>query len=109
MHAATTITQSVHAIVAITLIDSPRSASIRSCGDTFTNTLHVEADEPLEQHTQYALIVTTGVRDALGISVGATEAFRRFRQTAGRQYKQALLRAIHAPVDWVSSRIRSPR
>jgi hypothetical protein len=32
--------------------------------DVATNTLHVESDELLEQHTRYALIVTRGVHDA---------------------------------------------
>src|SRR6266571_5461970 len=31
--------------------------------DPATNTLHVESDELLDQHTRYALIVTRGVRD----------------------------------------------
>src|SRR5260370_5129001 len=35
--------------------------------DTFTNSLHVESDELLDQHTRYALIATRGVRDREGI------------------------------------------
>jgi hypothetical protein len=38
--------------------------------DTATNTLHVESDELLEQHTRYALVVTSRVRDAGGRPVG---------------------------------------
>ena len=34
--------------------------------DVATNTLHVESDELLDQHTRYALIVTRGVQDAAG-------------------------------------------
>src|SRR5215217_5914134 len=34
--------------------------------DTFTSTLHVRSDESLNQHTRYALIVTSGVRDESG-------------------------------------------
>ena len=64
--------------------------------DTFTNTLHVESDELLAQHTRYALIVTNGVRDVGGRPVKATTAFARFRQTVRGKYKQALLEAIHA-------------
>ncbi len=64
--------------------------------DTFTDTLHVESDELLDQHTRYALIVTRGVRDESGAPVEATEAFRRFRHTVQGEYKQALLDAIHA-------------
>ena len=40
--------------------------------DTFTNTLHVESDELLAQHTRYALIVTNGLRDA-GRAAGRSE------------------------------------
>ena len=34
--------------------------------DVATNTLHVESNDLLEQHTRYALIVTRGVHDASG-------------------------------------------
>ena len=64
--------------------------------DVPTNTLHVESDELLAQHTRYALIVTDGLRDAAGRPIGAVTAFRRFRQTARGEYKHALLEAIHA-------------
>jgi hypothetical protein len=64
--------------------------------DTSTNTLHVESDALLPQHTRLALIVTRGVRDEAGVRVRASNAFRRFRQTVGGEYKQALLDAIHA-------------
>jgi hypothetical protein len=64
--------------------------------DTFTHTLHVEADELLAQHTRYALIVTNRVRDTKGRPVEASGSFRRFRQTVRGEYKQALLEAIHA-------------
>jgi pimeloyl-ACP methyl ester carboxylesterase len=63
--------------------------------DTFTNMLHVESDELLEQHTRYALIVTRGVRDSSWMPVEAALAFRNFRQTARAPYKQDLLDAIH--------------
>lgn len=64
--------------------------------DVLTNTLHVESDELLRQHTRYALIVTVGVRDLGGTPVEATEAFRRFRHEVRGAYRQALLDAIHA-------------
>jgi Bacterial virulence factor lipase N-terminal len=64
--------------------------------DTFTNTLHVESNELLAQHTRYAIIVTDGLRDTAGRPIEASEAFRRFRQTVRGKYKQALLEAIHA-------------
>src|SRR4051812_4271156 len=47
--------------------------------DVATNTLHVESDELLDQHTRYALIVTRGVHDAAGQPVEASDEFSRFR------------------------------
>ena len=64
--------------------------------DTFTNTLHVESNELLGQHTRYAIIVTDGLRDTAGRPIEASKAFRRFRQTVRGEYKRALLRSIHA-------------
>src|SRR5262249_53456122 len=64
--------------------------------DVATNTLHVESDELLEQHTRYALIVTNGVRDTGGQPVEASETFRRFRHEVRGEYKQDLLDAVHA-------------
>jgi hypothetical protein len=64
--------------------------------DVFTETLHVESDEVLAQHTRYALIVTNGVRDTSGRPVEAADDFRRFRHTVREEYKQALLEAIYA-------------
>jgi Bacterial virulence factor lipase N-terminal len=64
--------------------------------DTLTNTLHVESDELLDQHTRYALIVTRGVRDTSGPPVAAAPAFQWFRQTVAGVYKDALLDAVHA-------------
>jgi pimeloyl-ACP methyl ester carboxylesterase len=64
--------------------------------DTFSNTLHVESDALLEQHTRYALIATRGVRDTSGHAVAAAPAFRNFRQTVPDVYKAALLDAVRA-------------
>jgi Bacterial virulence factor lipase N-terminal len=64
--------------------------------DTFTNTLHVESDQLLDQHTRYALIVTRKVRDSFGGPIAAPASFQRFRQTVGDAYKQALLEAERA-------------
>jgi hypothetical protein len=64
--------------------------------DTFTQTLHVETDELLAQHTRYALVATNRLRDTQGRPVEASDAFRRFRQTVQGPYKQALLEAIAA-------------
>jgi hypothetical protein len=70
--------------------------------DPATNTLHVESDELLAQHTRYALIVTNGVRDAAGdpVEAGAFARFRHdhnFDQTkdpALKAYRKALLEAL---------------
>lgn len=43
--------------------------------DTFTNTLHVESDELLAQHTRFALIVTREIRDQNGFPVKASDEF----------------------------------
>src|SRR5262245_9438033 len=64
--------------------------------NTFTNTLHVESNELLEQHASYGLIATRGIHDALGREVEASDAFRRFRQTVRGDYKHALLEAVRA-------------
>ena len=73
--------------------------------DPATNTLHAEADELLEQHTRYALIVTNRLRDTEGRPVTATEAFRRFRHDLNfgqahdrdlKDYRKALLDALQA-------------
>lgn len=47
--------------------------------DPATNTLHVESDQLLDQHTRYALIVTDGLRDGAGQAVQASVDFERFR------------------------------
>ncbi len=73
--------------------------------DPATNTLHVESDALLDQHTRYTLIVTNGVRDTAGDPVTAADAFARFRydlnygQTkdkALKAYRKALLDALAA-------------
>ncbi len=73
--------------------------------DVATNTLHVESDELLDQHTRYALIVTRGVHDAAGQPVEASDEFSRFRhdlsfgQTddpALKVYRKDLLDALKA-------------
>ena len=73
--------------------------------DPDTDTLYVESDELLAQHTRYALIVTNGVKDLTGNPVAASDAFARFRhdlnygQTknpALKAYRKALLDALAA-------------
>jgi len=44
--------------------------------DVATNTLYVAADEQLDQHTRYALVVTRGVRDAAGAPIERAQPFR---------------------------------
>lgn len=66
----------------ILLIDLEGGRTIginRLVWDPLKNTLHFEADELLDQHTRYALIVTNRLRDVEGKPVEASEAFRRFR------------------------------
>ena len=70
--------------------------------DPTTNTLHVESDEFLDQHTRYALIVTNGIRDTTGrrVEAGAFRTFRHdlnFGQTknaALKAYRKSLLDAL---------------
>jgi hypothetical protein len=73
--------------------------------DVATNTLHVESDQQLEEHTRYALIVTRGVLDASGQPVQPSKDFEDFRhdlnfgQThdlALKKYRKDLLDALHA-------------
>jgi hypothetical protein len=72
--------------------------------DPATNTVHVESDEFLNQHTRYALVVTDGIRDAVGdpVEVGAFARFRHdlnFGQTHDKdlkEYRKALLDALAA-------------
>jgi hypothetical protein len=64
--------------------------------DTFTNTLHVESDELLAQHTRFALIVTRGIRDLNGFPVKASDDFRRFLTIDRADYKMALVEAMQA-------------
>ena len=73
--------------------------------DVATNTLHVESDELLEQHTRYALVVTRGIHDTDGQPVEPSDEFARFRydlnfgQThdpALKAYRQEVLDALQA-------------
>jgi len=63
--------------------------------DPRTNTLYAKSDEMLEQHTSYALVVTSGVLDPNGHPVQPSAQFRRFREMAGR-YRRALEEGVRA-------------
>jgi dienelactone hydrolase len=72
--------------------------------DPATSTLHAESDDFLDQHTRYALIVTSGVLDAAGdpVEAGDFATFRHdlnFGQTkdkALKAYRKSLLDALAA-------------
>ena len=55
--------------------------------DGASNTLFAESDELLEEHTTYALIVTTGVRDTRGRSIGAGDFDDFFRDLSAYRHR----------------------
>jgi hypothetical protein len=74
--------------------------------DPPTHTVHVESDQLLDQHTRYALIVTSGVHDPNGEPVEATPAFRHFRHDLAHTHdpvlkfnRRELIDALHAARD----------
>ena len=62
--------------------------------------LSFRPDRALDQHTTYALVVTTGVRDSSGSPIGVAEGFNSFRHhlahDSDRYYRRALLTATWA-------------
>ena len=73
--------------------------------DPSANTLHVESDELLDQHTRYALVVSNGLRDPDGNAIQPSEEFHRFRHDLNfgtshdlgvKSYRKALLDALNA-------------
>jgi fermentation-respiration switch protein FrsA (DUF1100 family) len=73
--------------------------------DPPTNTLHVESDQSLDQHTRYALVVTDGLQDANGQAVEASVGFERFRHDLNfgqaydhglKAYRKELIEALAA-------------
>src|SRR5690242_989974 len=65
------------------------------------NTLHVESDAALDQHTRYLLVVTRGVRDTNGDPVAKTTFtndlnFGQTKDPALKAYRKSLLDALDA-------------
>ena len=73
----------------------------RAVWDRDTNTLYVKAEEILEQHTRYALIVTRGILDTHGDRIEQSKDFKRFRGDDGNEgavlspARLAYRRALH--------------
>ena len=65
--------------------------------DPPSNTLYAESDEMLEQHTSYALVVTSGVLDPSGQPVQPSAEFSHFRRMTGH-YHSALEGGIRAAI-----------
>src|SRR5262249_29352606 len=72
-----------------------------------SNTLHAYADHMLDEHTRYALVVTTGVRDTAGNPVAPSISFDQYRHDLAvsgdeneRWYRRALLTA-----EWAARRV----
>jgi hypothetical protein len=72
-------------------------------GFQLSNTLYVESDQLLDQHTRYGLIVSNGVRDSSGSPVQASEEFTNFRRELNfgqtqdpvlKEYRKDMLSAI---------------
>jgi hypothetical protein len=68
----------------------------RGVWDPDTNTLFVKAEEILEQHTRYALIVTRGVLDTTGRPIEQSE-LKRFRGDDGEE--GAVVIRLGLPID----------
>jgi hypothetical protein len=64
--------------------------------DPASNTLHVQSDELLDQHTRYALIVTQGIQDLSGHHVKSSQEFKHFVHHGHGEYHTAIVQAIEA-------------
>ncbi len=101
-------TVSSETVFLLPLGGGPRIGINQVVWDLATNTLHVESDELLDQHTRYVLVVTRDVRDAVGDPVEASGVFQAFRhgRKVGQQdhdpavtaYRDALLAGLEATV-----------
>ena len=76
--------------------------------DPETNTLHAESDAQLRQYTTYALVVTSGVRDASGRPVAASPQFRALLMRTGPPAEAAYGRRVLAAA-LAASAMRSGR
>ena len=65
--------------------------------DPTTRELSFRPETSLDQHTTYALVVTTGVHDGGGHAIGVAEGFRRYRDDLARDadpyYRGAMVNA----------------
>jgi hypothetical protein len=68
--------------------------------EPLTNTLYVESDEQLAQHSTYLLVVTDGIHDASGQPIEATFLhdlnFGQTKDPATKAYRKALLDALES-------------
>jgi len=73
--------------------------------DPATRVLAAESDEQLRQHTRYAFVTTTGIRDSSGAPVGLAEELTRFRHDLNlgqtdnpvlKKYREKMLDALAA-------------
>ena len=64
--------------------------------DPDTLTLHVEVNEILDQHRQYALIVTDSIHDVLGRRIKPSTEFKRFHRDSPALYRARLEDAVAA-------------
>jgi hypothetical protein len=73
--------------------------------DPALRVLAAESDEQLRQHTRYAFVATTGIRDSSGVPVGLAEELTRFRHDLNlgqtdnpvfKKYREKLLDALTA-------------
>jgi integrase len=71
--------------------------------DPALRVLAAESDEQLRQHTRYAFVTTTGIRDSSGAPVGVAEELMRFRHDLNlgktdnpvfKKYREELLDAL---------------
>jgi hypothetical protein len=77
--------------------------------DPETHELSAHPDNTLEQHTTYALVVTTGVRDANGNAIVTPPAFRRYRDEKVSKDGDDYYRRALQDADRAVARFRGPQ